>query len=149
VHKFDRHLHYLDSCGSPGEGDGHFSEPTGIAIYRHFGQVFVGEARGAHYFWIGADVTHPAAAWQARERRCVEINFTLTEPAHFTLNAQTPGKPKVLVREDSWMDSGPQRVLWILPAGWPDAAHFVFTAEATYSSASYFMRQLDWDWKAY
>jgi len=148
VHKFDRHLKYLASFGSPGEGDGHFTEPTGIAIYRHFGQVFVGEARGAHYFWIGADVTQPAAVWENRDKRILEIRFTLTEPAHVTLRAQTPdGVRSETVHEEPWMDSGPQRIFWTLPSGWPLAARFRFTVEATYSSASYYARQLDWDWK--
>ncbi|NTV51930.1 MAG: hypothetical protein HGA76_02785 [Candidatus Firestonebacteria bacterium] len=150
VHKFDRHLRYLASFGSPGEGDGRFSAPTGIAIYRHFGQVFVAEARGAHYFWIGADITGPSAVWQSREKRCVEIRFNLTEPAHLTLRAQKPGSSNsVLVREETWMDSGKQSVLWILPAGWTPEVNFHFTAEATYASATYFARQLDFAWKAY
>jgi hypothetical protein len=150
VDKFDRHLNYLASFGAPGEGDGHFTRPTGIAVYRHFGQVFVAEARGAHYFWIGADVLRPAAAWAWREKRCLEIRFTLTEPAHVTLQAQTPdGRRRLLVREEPWLDAGPQSVRWTLPADWPAAARFRFTAEATYSSASYFARQVDWDWKDY
>jgi hypothetical protein len=150
VDKFDRHLNYLAAFGSPGQGDGHFSGPTGIAVYRRFGQVFVAEAQGAQYFWIGADVLRPKVAWHSREKRCLELNFTLTEPAHLTLRAQTPdGARTVVVREDAWMDSGPQCVLWNLPAEWPSQVRFCFTAEATYSSATYYARQLDWDWKDY
>jgi hypothetical protein len=148
VHKFDRHLNYLTSFGSPGTGDGRFTRPTGIAVYRHFGQVFVAEANGAHYFWIGADVQHASVSWQSREGRCLALRFTLTEPAHLIVRAQTAdGRRTQIVSDEAWMDSGPQCLLWRLPADWPAAVHFQFTAEATYSSASYFSRQLDLDWK--
>jgi DNA-binding beta-propeller fold protein YncE len=32
-----------------------FDEPSGIAIWRRFGQVFVSEATGGQYYWVGLD----------------------------------------------------------------------------------------------
>lgn len=55
IHKFTDSMDYICSFGSEGSGDREFYSPTGIAIWKRFGQVFVGEEEGARYFWIGAD----------------------------------------------------------------------------------------------
>jgi DNA-binding beta-propeller fold protein YncE len=147
IHKFDRHLNYLTSFGSAGEGDGRFTQPTGIAVYRHFGQVFVAEAQSTHYFWIGADILNPAPAWQAQTPRRLEIKFTLTEPSRFTLQATRRGTGQTLTLcQTDWLDSGPQSVLWNVPVDWPADFQFHFIAEATYSSATYFARHLELTW---
>jgi len=57
IHKFDPDLNYLDSWGEGyGDGDTQFRNPTGIAIWDRFGQVFVAESSGARYFWVGTDI---------------------------------------------------------------------------------------------
>jgi hypothetical protein len=57
IHKFDPELNYLDSWGDGyGDSDTRFMNPTGIAIWDRFGQVFVAESSGARYFWVGADI---------------------------------------------------------------------------------------------
>ena len=48
-------MDYICSFGSQGSGDREFDSPTGLAIWKRFGQVFIGEREGARYFWIGAD----------------------------------------------------------------------------------------------
>jgi DNA-binding beta-propeller fold protein YncE len=55
IHKFDRELRYLASFGRTGTGDGEFRSPRGIAIGRQFGQVFISEAEGGQYYWVGLD----------------------------------------------------------------------------------------------
>lgn len=78
--KLDRYLNFLDAFGQPGEGDYLFNHPTGIAIYRHFGQLFVVEAEAAHYFWVGTDVKE-AKVEVMPASRALELNFFLTEPS--------------------------------------------------------------------
>lgn len=51
IHLFDSNLKYLTSQG----GTGKFNSPRGIAIWRRFGQLFVNEADGGQYYWIGLD----------------------------------------------------------------------------------------------
>jgi hypothetical protein len=142
VHKFDRHLRYLTAFGQPGQGDGRFTRRTGIAIHRHFGQVFIAEAGGAHYFWIGADIQQARAERQASFPDQVEVSFWLTEPAWMTVTAQPDRAPKPMdLCRRQWLDSGAHRIFWRSP----DAAAGVrleLTAEATYSSASYFAKRV-------
>jgi len=56
VHKFNDQLEYLGSFGSRGTDDREFMFPTGITVWRRYGQVFIAEEEGARYFWIGADL---------------------------------------------------------------------------------------------
>jgi DNA-binding beta-propeller fold protein YncE len=55
VHKFDRNLNYIISFGKEGTGDDEFYSPRGITIWRRFGQVFITEAEGGQYYWLGLD----------------------------------------------------------------------------------------------
>ena len=55
VHKFDHKLHYVISMGREGSDDYEFYSPRGINIVRQTGQVFIAEAEGGQYYWIGAD----------------------------------------------------------------------------------------------
>jgi len=55
VHVFDAGLKYVVSYGREGTGQYRFSSPRGIAIWRRFGQVFVSEAEGGQYYWLGLD----------------------------------------------------------------------------------------------
>ncbi|MCK4807254.1 MAG: hypothetical protein KAT09_06395 [Candidatus Aegiribacteria sp.] len=56
VHKFTDGIDYICSFGSEGSGDREFDSPNGLAIWKRYGQVFIGEREGARYFWIGADL---------------------------------------------------------------------------------------------
>ncbi len=51
VHVFDQDLKYVVSYGGPDELD----SPRGIVIWRRFGQLFLNEAEGGHYYWLGLD----------------------------------------------------------------------------------------------
>ncbi len=55
VHVFDAGLKYIISYGRGGTGQYRFSSPRGIAIWRRFGQVFIAEAEGGQYYWLGLD----------------------------------------------------------------------------------------------
>ncbi len=57
IHKFDPQLNYLDSWGEGyGDADNRFQNPTGLALWDRFGQIFVAESSGARYFWVGSDI---------------------------------------------------------------------------------------------
>jgi sugar lactone lactonase YvrE len=56
IHKFDPELRYVTSVGRRGTGHMELDEPRGITLWRRFGQIFVTERAGAHYFWIGTDI---------------------------------------------------------------------------------------------
>ncbi|MCK5218999.1 NHL repeat-containing protein [bacterium] len=138
VHKFNRHLQLLTAYGTPGDGDGHFLNPTGIAIYRHFGQVFIAQEQGAHYFWIGADVLAPQIKWHEQQPNLVCLQFFLTEPAWVSISANTHR-----LCHKQRFDSGLQNFHWNpAPALSRKALTFTLTAEATYSSARHLVKRI-------
>jgi NHL repeat len=144
VHKFDRHLNFLTSYGQPGNGDYHFLQPTGIAIHRHFGQVFIAEKYGAHYFWIGSDILRAFAQRDTQQPHLLRIEFFLTEPAWLTVEVKSASKQTLLfLRKKQWADSGKHVIFWNV-AQKPSAqvSGFLLTAEATYSSARYIAKQV-------
>jgi sugar lactone lactonase YvrE len=55
IHLFDPNLRYIVSFGRQGNEGTTFDQPTGITIWRRFGQVFVSEANGGQYYWLGLD----------------------------------------------------------------------------------------------
>jgi hypothetical protein len=55
IHLFDPDLRYIVSFGRRGVEGTTFDSPTGITIWRRFGQVFVSEANGGQYYWVGLD----------------------------------------------------------------------------------------------
>jgi len=147
VHKFNRHLEHLTSYGSPGSGDGRFQQPSGIAIHRHFGQVFVAERQAVHYFWIGTDCLNLTV--QPLGSDVMEIRCLLTEPARVNLSVASAGSTQEtsLLRTD-WVPSGPFVYRWLCPAPLHDKTLvFRFTAEATYSSARHFAKQVTYTLK--
>ena len=88
IHKFDSELHYLVSFGRTGTGDGEFRSPRGITIGRQFGQVFVAEAEGGQYLWLGLDAymigCFPSV--MARDQPGTTIALYSTEMADLTIN---------------------------------------------------------------
>ncbi|MFO7675442.1 MAG: FlgD immunoglobulin-like domain containing protein [bacterium] len=51
IHVFDPELKYLVSYG----GADALDSPRGLVIWRRFGQLFVNEAGGGQYYWLGLD----------------------------------------------------------------------------------------------
>jgi hypothetical protein len=78
IHKFTKGLDFICTFGSEGQGDREFESPTGLAVWRRFGQVFIAEREGARYFWIGADLENPVIEPTGRG---LSIDGTLTEYA--------------------------------------------------------------------
>ena len=83
LHKFDKDLTFLTSFGERGEDDNQFIEPTGIAIYRRFGQLFVAEKVGAQYYWIGTDLK----SLEIEDKlSSIIFRISLTEPSFLYLD---------------------------------------------------------------
>ncbi len=87
LHLFDRELEYITKYGRMGTGDKEFIYPTGITIWRRFGQVFVIDSRSIQYFWAGVD------AWIRgvepgifKPEEGITISYYLTQPARVRVN---------------------------------------------------------------
>ncbi|MDD5067184.1 MAG: hypothetical protein PHF84_09075, partial [bacterium] len=78
IHKFDRDLNYVTSFGRYGADDYEFIKPTGIDIWRRFGQIFVTEETGGQYYWTGIDIKDLKVRTTASNCR---VSYRLTEPA--------------------------------------------------------------------
>ncbi len=83
VHKFDSRLHYLVTIG-PKTDAGTLIDPMGIAIDHQYGQVWVSDTTGVHYYWIGTDTLDWRAGF-SRFKNSVMGKFRLTEPAYVTV----------------------------------------------------------------
>ncbi|MCB2210934.1 NHL repeat-containing protein [bacterium] len=108
--KFDENLELLSVWGQTGEGRTRFHSPTGIAIWRRFGQAFVAESRGAHYLWVGTDIsTPPRLAFPGPGQ--IRVGLDLTERSQITLEI-VDDDGKVLRTRNSYRDPGSRSVLW-------------------------------------
>ncbi len=88
IHKFDSSLNYLDSWGQGrGEADDQFMNPTGIAIWDRFGQIFIAESTGARYFWVGTDIRN--LSFSSSGTGCT-VSGVLTETATMIVNILRP-----------------------------------------------------------
>lgn len=114
--KFDSNLRYLSSWGEPGQGRTKFNHPTGITIWRRFGQTFVADATGAQYLWVGVDLTQPPTLTVDPKGPILRMNLSPTERALVTLNLLDDGK---LVRNVTrTLGPGPSGFNWV-PAHYP------------------------------
>jgi len=144
IHKFDRNLAYITSFGGPGSGDFQFDSPTGLAIWRRYGQVFVAERAGAKYFWLGTDFLSPEMTALERGFRFV---CGLTEQSNVEAEilgqdgsiAVDLGGGRNLERliDITWNGDGPGGEP--LPQG---SYTLMVTIEPTYSSRGYFTKVL-------
>lgn len=84
IHKLDKDLNPIVSFGKKGTGDKEFLYPTGITIWKRFGQVFILDESGAHYYWIGVDAYlrgfFPPEFGQ-KGKPGTTVSIYLTEPA--------------------------------------------------------------------
>ena len=55
IHKFTKDFNYLTSVGKEGIGPYEFNSPTGISIWKKYGQLYVAEAEGGQYYWLSVD----------------------------------------------------------------------------------------------
>jgi DNA-binding beta-propeller fold protein YncE len=145
LHKFRDDLFPLDTFGGEGTGPGEFRSPRGIAIHRRLGQVFVTEADGGQYLWVGTDVVGLRVEPNGG---AVGFEFVLTEESTLTVRVLDAGGGEVarLVPERR-TPCGPFRGSWdgTDATGAPVAAaaySVEIRARATYASRSVFERTL-------
>ena len=92
IHLFDPDLRYIVSFGRQGVEGTTFDSPTGIAIWRRFGQVFISEANGGQYYWVGLDAYligfYPAEFDSTRPGTTIALY--VTEVASITVDITDP-----------------------------------------------------------
>ena len=117
VHKFTPDLRLVTSEGREGTNDYEFENPTGIAIYKHYGQVFVSDRESAQYFWIGSDVKDFKAV-KAGDNE-VRFDFFLTEKSFVTIEIEGAGGNTVTARvmDKAELEMGKNSVSWEIPPG--------------------------------
>ncbi|RLB86880.1 MAG: hypothetical protein DRH10_09945 [Deltaproteobacteria bacterium] len=149
IHKFDKDLRYITSFGECGDGDYRFDHPTGIAIWRRFGQVVIAERHSAQYLWIGTDIARlDAAMGEGRDGNpAIKINFFLTDRSYITVNIKRKGELVRRLYEHKRFKQGARTITWDMlddtdnrvPAG---EYEIEFVIEPTYSSYTYFEKEV-------
>jgi len=151
IHKLDRTLRPIVSFGRKGTGEKEFLHPTGIAIWKRFGQVFILDQSGAHYYWVGVDAYlrgfFPPEFGQ-KEKPGTTVSIYLTEPA--LVGMKVYDSSGTLVREllpEFKQFPLENDIVW---NGLDAAGDFVqpgiytlkISVEPTYSSKNYFNKEL-------
>jgi len=143
LYKFTPELNYITSFGKYGTNDYEFDNPTGIAVYKHFGQVFVSERESAQYFWICSD----AFNFKVKKNENDEIffEFFITEKSFITIevedasNGNTTSK-KITICDKITLEIGKNSISWAIPEEYKDFLqenkyyNAVLTVMSTYSS---------------
>jgi len=150
IHKFDIDLDYIASWGEPGTGDGQFFHPTGIAIWRRFGQIVVSERHSAQYLWIGTDIA--SLETENSENRdgekVIKINLVVTDRSYISIDISRDGKPVRELFYRKRLKQGKNILTWDLrddndlPVS-PGTYDISFTLEPTYSSFDYFEKSIN------
>ncbi len=141
IHKFDPDLNYLDSWGMGyGDADDQFRNPTGIAIWDRFGQIFIGESSGARYFWVGTDIRNPS--FSSDGQGCT-LSGILTETATVIVNVKGSDGSMVRNLYAGRMSPGYFSLEWdgrTLQNGGVPSGEYVLEIglEPVYSSRTYF-----------
>jgi len=99
--KFDYRLKFLARFGKDEDGKSIFDQPRGIAIHKRFGQVFIAEKKGAHYYWIGTKLAGEVQATQ--EQSYVRVKLFAQEPSYVRLG--------YVIDADSVVNTKPKMVL--------------------------------------
>lgn len=147
VHMFDPELQYIVSYGRTDE----FDSPRGIAIWRRFGQVFINEAGGGQYYWVGLDGYLIGCYPQQFDSRKpgTTIALYLTEVADVTVSITDPGgKPVRTLTPPHHQKPGEALIVWdgrddsgeLVP---PGDYRIVAVIKPTYSKPKYtFQKEL-------
>ncbi len=124
IHKLDRNLNYLTQFGESGSGQYQFDEPRGIALNRHYGQIFVAEREGAQYLWVGVEVTKFVTEVVGdSDSKDLHVDFRLTEPALVDLDLyDNIGRFLGRLVQGRGYGTGENRISWglTLPQKMPD-----------------------------
>ena len=150
IYKFDKDLKYIIGIGECGDGDYQFENPTGIAIWRRFGQVVVAESHSAQYFWVGCDIAgfEIAMGEDRNGNDAAIVDVTLTDRGYVTIAIEKDGQPVRKFLEHKRFNQGIRTVKWDLkddsgarvPAG---EYRFELLLEPTYSSYGYFDKTIE------
>jgi DNA-binding beta-propeller fold protein YncE len=118
VYKFTPDLRFIAEFGSFGTGDYQFESPTGIAIYKHYGQVFVSDKESAQYFWVGSDAKDFTVKHIKTETADkLQFDFFLTEKSYICIQIvpqDTSIKP-VEVCARAGLEMGKNSIEWDIP----------------------------------
>ncbi len=143
IHKFTPELNYIASFGKHGTNDYEFENPTGIAIYKHYGQVFVSEKESAQYFWICSDAFNFKA--KKNENGEIQFDFFLTEKSFISIEIEDASSEKLINKKITICDKitleiGKNSISWAIPEEYNDFLqsnkyyNAVLTVMSTYSS---------------
>ncbi len=141
IHKFDSDLNWLDSWGEGrGEADNQFMNPTGLAVWDRFGQIFVAESSGARYFWVGTDIRE--LSFSSSGNGCT-VSGVLTENASFIVNILSADGSMIRNLYTGRKAAGPFSLTWdgkrLQGSGVPEGEYTIrISAEPVYSSRTYF-----------
>lgn len=150
VYKFDSHLRLLTKFPGSDPTVDPLDEPRGVAIWRRFGQVFVAERNGAHYFFVGTDFEPRTGPLEVREvgRRAWALDLFLTEAALVTVSFLDAAGDTLATADVGTLGVGEQVARWG-SAGWLEvpaeewrerSTHAIVEARPTYSSRRRFSR---------
>jgi hypothetical protein len=162
IHKLNSDLKHLVSFGRYGDDDDEFMHPTGITIYRRFGQLFVAEETGAQYYWVGTDLLD--FKHEQLDEQMI-FSFMLTEPSYLTADLldsegnfimrlvhRRPFRPAgrhritwngfITKRSDKWLENEGLNPSELIKTGQmaPTGTYQIkISVEATYSSRTHFI----------
>jgi streptogramin lyase len=117
IYKFTPDLKFITSYGSYGTKDYEFERPTGIAIYKHYGQVFVSDKNSAQYFWLGSDASDFSVSQIKNQPSTrLQFDFKLTEKSFITLQMADAQGNTVEICTGIGAEMGKNSVDWDVPA---------------------------------
>ena len=121
IYKFSPELNIISEYGKYGVEDYEFEKPTGIAIYKHYGQVLVSDRESAQYFWIGSDIKNfRAEIIKDNEAYILQMDFYLTEKGFVTVEILVDEEKKVTVCGKLQLEAGQNSILWDVPMIYKD-----------------------------
>jgi hypothetical protein len=135
--KFDHNLSLLDIFGSCGTGDNQFDGPTGMTIYKRYGQVFVAERKGAQYYWVGSDLKNVSITTTGMTSGRYTLSVQATEYSYLQFFTAI-GKDTTFYLQHTRIPPGP--VMVPVAAGVKNLPQQTLTVklEPTYSSYTYY-----------
>lgn len=116
IYKFSPDLDYITAFGEYGTNDYQFENPTGIAIYKHYGQIFVSDKESAQYFWIGSDMLNFKSEFiKGETMQSMKFDFFLTERGYVTIEIDAGDKKTVKASDKIQFNMGNNSLLWDIP----------------------------------
>ena len=145
IHKLDKDLRYITSFGQCGDDDYEFDHPTGIAIWRRFGQMVIAERHSAQYLWIGSDISRLDAqvGVDNKGNPAVNIYIYLTDRSFLTVNVLKDDKVIAGLFDQRRFKQGARTLYWDMKDDKdrrvePGKYTIQVKVEPTYSSFGYF-----------